>query len=187
MKRRTFVRSAAGISAITAIAGCSGTDGGDTGTFATYVSDQPGDISDFETCIVTITEIRIQPVDGETIMKSVDNVEADLVELQGDKQKLVDESELAEGEYEHVQLAISNVDATLAEGGEATVDTAGEAGLKFQSFVIDGEQSDTFEIRAGETASFTADFTPVKQGKTNRYILKPVADEVRVVYGTPEE
>lgn len=45
-----------------------------------------------------------------------------------------------------------------------------------------GERSETFEIRGDETASFTADFTPVKRGKTGGYVLKPVADEVTVVY-----
>jgi hypothetical protein len=185
MNRRTFLESTVGIVLIGSLAGCTGS-GESTGTLATYVSDQPGDIDDFESCVVTITEIRIKPVDGELIRESVDDVQADLVQLQGNARKLVDESELAEGEYEHVHLSISDVDATLAGGGEAMVDTAGEAGLKFQTFVIDGEQSETFEVRAGETTTFTADFMPVKQGQTNRYILKPVADEVRIVYGVPE-
>jgi hypothetical protein len=156
--------------------------GESTGTLATHVSDQPGDIGDFESCIVTISEVRIKPADGEAITRSVDDVEADLVKLQGDKQKLIDESELEEGEYSYVHLDVSNVDTTLADGDEANVDTAGEAGLKFQTFTIDGEQSDTFEIRSGETASFTADFMPVKGGQSGRYVLKPVADEVTVTY-----
>lgn len=163
-----------------------GNGGGNTGTLATYVSDQPGDIDDFESCVVTITEVRIKPADGEPITKSVDSVEADLVTLQGNQQKLVDKSDLAAGEYEYVHLSISNVEATLTGGGSANVMTAGEAGLKFQTFVVEGEQSETFEIRAGETASFTADFTPIEQGKTGRYVLKPVADEVRVVYESVE-
>lgn len=163
-----------------------GNGGGNTGTLATYVSDQPGDIGDFESCVVTITEVRIKPADGEPITKSVDSVEADLVTLQGNQQKLVDKSDLAAGEYEYVHLSISNVEATLTGGDSANVMTAGEAGLKFQTFVVEGEQSETFEIRPGETASFTADFTPIKQGKTGRYVLKPVADEVRVVYESVE-
>lgn len=186
MNRRTFLRSAVGAGAAASLAGCTGS-AGSTGTLATYVSDQPGDIGDFESCIVTITEVRIQPVDGESITESVDDVRADLVELQGDARELVTESELADGEYESVQLSISAVDATLTDGEEATVDTAGEAGLKFQTFVVDGEQSETFEIRTGETASFTADFTPVRQGQTNRYVLRPVAEEVSVAYETPQE
>ena len=53
-------------------------------------------------------------------------------------------------------------------------------------FVVDGEQSESFEVREGETTGFTADFTPVKQGQTNEYVLKPVADEVTVSYESEE-
>lgn len=184
MDRRQYLRVAAGSAAVTnlSLAGCLGGGDGTTGTLATYVSDQPGDIGDFQTCVVTITEIRIKPADGEVIRRSVDDVQADLVKLQGEQQKLVDRSALEPGAYEYVHLGISNVEATLKDGSEATVDTAGEAGLKFQTFTVEGERSETFEIRADQTASFTADFTPVKRGKTGRYVLKPVADEVTVTY-----
>lgn len=187
MNRRNYLEATAGIATATILplTGCLG-GGGSTGTFATYVSDQPGDIGDFESCIVTISEIRIKPVEGEVITKSVEDVKADLVKLQGDKQQLVEQSELGESEYTYVHLDISNVDATLEDGDEANVDTAGDAGLKFETFTVDGEQMDTFEIRSGETTSFTADFMPVKQGQSGGYVLKPVADEVTVVYGDAE-
>lgn len=144
------------------------------------MSDRPGDIGDFESLVVTVSEVRIRPADGELVTESVDGVTADLTELRGDAQKLVAESELETGEYEHVHLGISAVEGTLSDGSEASVDTAGEAGLKFQTFVVDGEESETFEIRADETASFTADFTPVEQGGSGSYVLKPVVDEVTV-------
>ncbi|WP_348613582.1 DUF4382 domain-containing protein [Halobaculum rarum] len=183
MNRREYLRSTAGLAAMgtVGLAGCMGGSGG-TGTLATHVSDQPGDIGDFESLVVTVSEVRIQPADGELITESVDDVTADLTKLQGDKQKLVAQSELEPGDYEHVHLGISNVEGTLSDGSEASVDTAGEAGLKFQTFVVDGEESETFEIRADETASFTADFTPVKQGGSGSYLLRPVADEVTVTY-----
>lgn len=187
MNRREYLKSTAGIATagIFPLTGCMGS-GGSTGTFATFVSDQPGDIADFESCIVTISEIRIKPVDGEVVTKSVDDAKADLVELQGDKQQLVDESELEADEYAYVHLDVSNVEATLDGGDEANVDTAGDAGLKFETFTVDGERVDTFEIRSEETTSFTADFMPVKQGQSGGYVLKPVADEVTVVYGDVE-
>jgi hypothetical protein len=185
MNRRTYLQSTAGLATAStlALAGCTGSD---TGTLATHVSDQPGDIGDFESCIVTISEIEIEPVEGDAITKSVDDVEADLVELQGDSQQLVDESELEAGEFTYVHLEITNVDATLNDGGEANVDTAGNAGLKFETVTIDGEQSDTFEIRSDERTSFTADFVPVKQGQSGGYVIKPVADEVKIIYDTVE-
>lgn len=183
MDRREYLRSTAALATVGSVglAGCMGGSGG-TGTLATHVSDQPGAIGDFESLIVTIDEVEIKPADEDPITESVDNATADLTKLQGEKQKLVAQSELETGEYEYVHLSISNVDATLTDGNEASVDTAGEAGLKFQTFVVDGEQSETFEIRADETASFTADFMPVKQGGSGGYVLRPVAEEVTVTY-----
>lgn len=167
---RTLAGSAVVGSAL--LAGCSGS-GGDTGTLATRVSDQPGAISDFETRIVTIAGIRVKPADGDLVKREVDPTEADLTELQGEASALVDEVELATGEYEFLQLRVTGTEATLKDGGEATVEVPGEAPLKFET---------AFEIRSGERTVFTADFTPVRAGPTGRYVLQPVADEVTVSY-----
>jgi hypothetical protein len=185
VNRRTYLRAAAGLAAASTV-GLAGCAGGSTGTFSTRVSDQPGDIGDFESCVITITEVWIKPLDEELIEESVDDVEADLVELQGDSSQLVDDFELPTGEYEFVQLRISNVEAVLDGGGEATVSMPGDAPLKFETFHIDGESSDTFEIRGDERTVFTADFTPVKRGQTEEYVLQPVADEVTVSYESEE-
>lgn len=185
MNRRAYLRATAGIAAVSTV-GLAGCSGGSTGTFATRVSDQPGDIGDFEQCVVTVTEVWIKPVDEELIEEDIEDTEADLVELQGDSSELVDEFDLPTGDYEFVQLQISNVDAVLDGGEEATVEMPGNAPLKFETFQIDGESSDTFEIRADERATFTADFTPVKRGQTNEYVLQPVADEVTITYESDE-
>jgi hypothetical protein len=183
--RRAFLASTAALST-TALAGCMGGADGETGTLATSVSDQPGDIADFEECVVTIEEIRLQPSDADTpatdetaaaselVTIDVDGATADLVDLQGDDSALVDESDVETGQYEWLQLAVSAVDATLAEdGSDADVQTPGDAPLKFNA---------SFEIRAETTTSFTADFTPVTRGQSGGYVLQPVADEVVVTY-----
>lgn len=146
---------------------------GSGGTLATHVSDQPGDISDFEQCAVTIPTIYVKPEDGEREELDVEDARADLVALQGENSALIDESTLDTGSYEFLQLAVSEVDATLQDGGETTVNTPGAAPLKFE---------EPFEMRDGETTTFIADFTPVKQGRRNEYVLQPVADEVRIIY-----
>ncbi len=66
----------------------------------------------------------------------------------------------------------------LADGGSAEVTLPGDAPLKFDK---------AFELRADQTTSFTADFTPVKQGRTGRYVLQPVAGEVTVTYESETE
>jgi uncharacterized protein YcaQ len=168
------------------------------------VSDQPGDISDFETCVVTITGFWVKPgtadEDDEEDEAETDTTatateteaeetsdesdareyyeletpqEADLVELQGDRSALIGEQELETGTYAFLQLDVTSVEATLADGGEATVTTPGNAPLQFKQ---------SFEIRADTRTQFTADFTPVKRGQTGSYLLKPVASETTVSY-----
>jgi hypothetical protein len=186
--RRDYLRATGAVAAagVVGLAGCTGGSDAATGTLATSVSDQPGDIGDFESCVVTMAGIWVKPgaAEGtETETESEDDAreyhefdepqEADLVELQGDRSTLVDEQELETGEYAFLQLDVTGVDATLADGGEATVDTPGEAPLKFDQ---------SFEIRAESRTAFTADFTPVKRGQSGSYLFQPVASETSVSY-----
>ncbi|RDZ63403.1 hypothetical protein C5B90_09655 [Haloferax sp. Atlit-12N] len=177
--RRRFLTSAAGIAAATTagLAGCMGTASATTGTLSTRVSDKPGDIDDFGSCVVTVSTVRVKPADGEAESLDAGGTALDLVELQGDASALVEEFELETGTYEFLQVEVSETDATLADGSSATVEVPGSAPLKFER---------SFEIRADETTTFTADFTPVKAGNAGKYVLQPVADEVTVTYETEE-
>lgn len=170
LNRRTYLRALGTVPIVGAAAGCLG--GGDTGTLATHVSDQPGDIDDFDTLLIQVNGIRVKPEDDE-LMRFDADAEVDLTELVGEASELIDETELETGRYEFLQLEAEATEATLSGGGSATVDLPGDAPLKFNK---------AFEIRSDQTTSFTADFTPVKQGQTDRYVLQPVADEVTVSY-----
>ncbi|MDZ7702821.1 MAG: DUF4382 domain-containing protein [Halobacteriales archaeon] len=171
MRRRSALKTIGGVAIGSTLAGCLG---GGTGTLATRVSDQPGDIGDFETLLIQVNGVRVKPADGELEELDAD-AEVDLTELTGDASALVDEAELDAGDYEFLQLLAEATEATLAEGGSATVRLPGDAPLTFEQ---------AFEIREGETTTFIADFTPVKRGGTDEYVLQPVATEVEVVYGT---
>ncbi|MDL5361785.1 DUF4382 domain-containing protein [Halalkalicoccus sp. NIPERK01] len=206
----------------------------ETGTLATSVTDQPADIDDFESCVVTIDGIWVKPSDaddegdevetpgnetdedepedpegdaqanesseseegdeegegedegdedgadeseGRRYIEFDEPQEADLVRLQGANTQLIDETELAAGEYRFLQLDVSGVEGTLADGGEAEVETPGNAPLQFKR---------RFEIRADEVTRFVADFAPVRRGRANRYLIKPVATGTRVLYGDEE-
>ncbi|WP_058828460.1 DUF4382 domain-containing protein [Haloferax sp. Q22] len=177
--RRRFLRSAAGIAAATTagLAGCMGTASATTGTLSTRVSDKPGDIADFESCVVTVSTVRVKPADGEAKSLDAGGTALDLVELQGDASALVEEFELETGIYDFLQVEVSETDATLTDGSAATVEVPGSAPLKFER---------SFEIRADETTTFTADFTPVKAGNAGKYVLQPVADEVTETYESEE-
>ena len=241
MQRREYLIAAGGAVAATGLAGCTGGNGngtddeyaGDTqadgnggasrGTLAMQVTDQPGDIGDFESCVVTITEVRVKPGGGEggatatatateqratdetvtngtvtnetAINESedretadadargvqthdVEDTRADLVELQDGNTELIAELDLETGDYRFLQLIVSEVEATLEGGGEAEVTTPGNAPLKF---------NESFEIRADMRTVFTADFTPVKRGIGDSYLLKPVAEGTEVEYEDDDE
>lgn len=170
IKRRSYLKAVGTVPVVGLVAGCLG--GGGTGTLSTYVSDQPGDIGDFDTLLIQVNGIRVKPVEEELQRYDAD-AEVDLTELVGEASELIDEQDLDTGTYAFLQLDAEATEATLSGGGSATVDLPGDAPLKFEM---------EFEIRSDETTSFTADFTPVKQGQTDRYVLQPVANEVVVSY-----
>lgn len=218
MRRRDYLVATGSAVVGSAFAGClgDGSGGSETGMLSTRVTDQPGDIDDFESCVVTISEIRLKPsteddeddTDEETAeatdtpegtatestetesdgeeeeeeddgedegeeVYEIDAAEADLVELQDGNTQLIDDREIETGEYEYMKLTVTNVEGTLEDGGDTEVDTPGNAPLKF---------NESFEIRASTRTTFTADFTPVKRGQQNSYILQPVASGVEVNY-----
>jgi hypothetical protein len=200
--RRDYLRTTGGLAAagVVGLAGCMG--GSATGTLATQVTDQPGDIGDFESCVVTVAGIWVKPgsgdeeetdegtADGDGEETSVDGSdareyhafeesrEADLVQLQNGNTSLLGEHELETGTYAFVQLDVTGVDATLADGGDATVDTPGEAPLQFKQ---------SFDIREDTRTVFTADFTPVRRGRSGSYLLQPVARGTSFEYESVEE
>lgn len=195
VQRREYLKAVGGVASVAAVAGCTDMVGGSTGTLATSVSDQPHDIGDFERLVVTIHEIRVQRRDGDDTgnetttgnetddgdrgapgdeqVIEVDDAEADLVELQGDNTQLIDETELETGTYNYLKLGVRDeVDAELEDGGEADVQTPGDAPLMFNQ---------SFEVRDGQRTHFVADFAPVRRGD-GTYLLRPVPDEIRVEY-----
>jgi hypothetical protein len=206
--RRAYLKAVGAVSAAGAVglAGCSG-DAAATGALATAVTDQPGDIADFDSCVVTIQGIWLKPASddatetatptgtatGEEVVEQSESdveqsdareyhefdepAEADLVDLQNGNTSLVDEREVTAQRYEFLQLDVTSVEGTLAEGGDAQVDTPGNAPLQFKQ---------AFEVREDQTTRFTADFTPVKRGQGNRYLLQPVATGTEVSYEDSE-
>lgn len=182
IERRTYLTATGTVTAgMVGFAGCLGDA---TGTLATRVTDQPGDIADFESCVVSIVGMWLGPEGSEADDDAEDDdsreyyeyddpQEADLVELQDDATQLVDERELEPASYEFLQLDVDGVDATLEDGSDATVEVPGEAPLTFD---------ERFEVREQSRTVFTADFTPVQRGETGGYVLQPVPDGTTVEY-----
>lgn len=184
LDRRTYITATGAATAgMVGLAGCTGGDS--TGTLATQVTDQPGDISNFESCVVTIVGMWLGSEDAEAgdeedqepaereYQEYDEPQEADLVELQGENIELVDERDLQVSTYAFLQLDTDGIDATLADGSSATVETPGEAPLTFNQ---------EFDIQEDTRTVFTADFTPVKRGQTGSYVTQPVPDGIAVEY-----
>lgn len=179
--RRTYL-AATGVAAagMVGLAGCSGDS---SGRLATQVTDQPVDIEDFESCIVSIVGMWLGPTDvnagdedepAEREYHEYDDPQAaDLVKLQGDATALVDERELKATTYSFLQLDVADIDLTLEDGSDASVELPGEASLTFDQ---------SFEIRENTRTVFTADFTPVKRGEAGGYVLQPVPQGLKVEY-----
>ena len=191
VSRRAYLTAAGATAAgMSGLAGCAFL-GAATGTLATRVTDQPGDIADFESCVVEIVGMWLGPEGAEAGDDGDDGDDddaepagreyyeydepqfADLVELQGEETQLVDEREIEVASYEFLQLNVDGIDATLEDGESATVAVPGEAPLTFR---------ERFEIREDTRTTFTADFTPVRRGGTGEYVLQPVAEGTTVSY-----
>lgn len=208
--RRDYLTAVGGgcLAGLSGLAGCTG-DSQATGTLATEVKDAPGDIGDFESCVVTVAGVWVKASEGDgddgestatetststgttsdgVTTQTADDVdegedrtyyefeeprEADLVKLQDGTSQLLGDHELPVGTYQFLQLDVTGVEATLADGGDAEVSTPGNAPLQFK---------ERFEIRADQTTTFVADFTPVKRGRTGRYLFQPVASGTEVRY-----
>jgi hypothetical protein len=230
--RRSYLRvaGAVGIASMTGLAGCTGSDGdAATGTLSTAVKDAPGDISDFESCVVSIQGFWLKASNDEEDETDADNEtagaddgadnetadmdgedsteeeteeveeqdeedvdesgnreyheydeaqEADLVQLQDGETQLIDDREIDVGTYEYLQLDVSGVAGTLSGGEETDVGTPGNAPLQFKH---------EFDVREDQETTFTADFTPVKRGRTGKYLLQPVAKGIEVTYSDETE
>ena len=210
LDRRSYLQ-ATGAAALGTV-GLAGCVGRATGTLATHVTDQPADIGDFDSLVVTIEGIWLGPegaisgaedsdtdeAAGDTNQEDSDtdeadgdetdngeneptgreyyefddSQEADLVQLQGEQTQLIDERSLSVASYRFLQLDVSDVDGTLNDGSEATVDLPGDAPLTF---------NEEFEVREDTRTSFTADFAPVRRG-TGSYLLRPVPQGIEVSY-----
>ncbi len=216
--RRTYLRAtgAIGLAGITGLAGCTG-GGSATGTLATRVKDAPGDISDFESCVVTIQgfwvkegEETADDEDETETAESTDGTEtAESTEtVQEQDEEDVDQSdERTYYEYDEPQEAdlVQLQDGNTALVDERELETGTYAYLQLDVSGVDATLSgggdadvgtpgeaplqfkEPFEIRADQRTTFTADFTPVKRGQTGKYLLQPVAKGTEVSYSDVTE
>lgn len=142
------------------------------GNFVFYVSDQPNDIGDFESLIVTVSSIQIKPVDdGPWLEIEPETTEADLVELQGERAQQLWRGDLPKGEYQTVFVHVDSIEGMLAGSGAL-------ADVKLPSDKLHLETR--FSVTGTDAVEFVFDITVHRTGSAGeetRYILSPQASE----------
>ncbi|MFW6055764.1 MAG: DUF4382 domain-containing protein [Chloroflexota bacterium] len=143
------------------------------GNFAFLVSDQPNDISDFETLLVTIASVRLKPQDeGPWIEFTPELDTVDLTQLQGDRATEIWRGDIAPGSYVSVQLHVSHIEGILASTGKTVEVMLPSDTLRIASPFSVGESEQPVE--------FIFDITVHRTGGPTthpRYILLPQAGE----------
>lgn len=104
----------------------SGSTGGDSARLSILLTDAPGD---FKAAVVTITDIYLQPSEGENAervyLRQGAAITTDLLTLQNKVQELVSDQPVPEGRYEQLRMVIT--------GGYIEVEQAGGASAFYAS------------------------------------------------------
>ncbi|AUX10759.1 hypothetical protein AArcSl_3152 [Halalkaliarchaeum desulfuricum] len=74
-------------------------------------------------------------------------------------------------------MDIDEINVTLTDGESAVVEVPGEIPLTFNEPIEGMENTRT---------TFVADFTPVRRGQTDEYLLRPAAQGITVSYEDDE-
>ena len=202
--RRDYLRLT-GVAALGTV-GLAGCVGRATGTLATQVTDQPADIGDFESLVVTVEGFWLGPEgaepDEEDDADGNETDDADMNETDGNE---TDGGEEPAGreyfEFDEAQEAdlVQLQDGETQLIDERELETGDYPYLQLDVSSADGTLNDgseapvdlpgnaplmfnePFEIRENTQTTFTADFAPVKRGN-GRYLLRPVPSGIEVEY-----
>ncbi|MFC7325649.1 DUF4382 domain-containing protein [Halorubrum rutilum] len=206
VSRRIYLQ-ATGAAALGA-AGLAGCVGRATGTLATRVTDQPADIGDFESLVVTVEGIWLGPEGAES---GADGNETDDGDMSDGETADGNETDGADGgdepagreyfEFDEPQEAdlvqLQNGETQLIDERELAVGTYRFLQLDVSTVdgTLDGGDeaevdlpgnapltfNESFEVRENTRTSFTADFAPVRRGN-GTYLLRPVPRGIEVTY-----
>ncbi len=139
------------------------------GNFVFYISDEPNDIGDFESLIITIATIELKPQgDGPWVELTPAESTADLVQLQGDRAQELWRGDVPAGDYSTVFIRVESIEGILSSTGE-------EAEVKLPSDKL--HVTCAFSIGREDTTGFVFDITVHRAGPDGRYILSPQASE----------
>lgn len=201
MRRRSLIKTTAGVGAVL-LAGCSGGSDGDgtaSGTFRLLISDQPVAIDEFDSLEVTLSAARVYPADEDEeitpgVVNGTENETAssdNTTDDETDDAEDGDEEEVVEFDLDSVVVdltqvkgdrAVSVLEGELEEGRYSGI----ELRVATAEGVVDGEGVDVmvpssrlriikpFEVAADEELDFVFDINVVQKGPSGGYNLLPV-------------
>ncbi|TKX59634.1 DUF4382 domain-containing protein [Halorubrum sp. SS7] len=214
LDRRTYLQ-ATGAAALGA-AGLAGCVGRATGTLATQVTDQPADIDDFESLVVTVEGFWLGPEGAESDDEDGNETDTeddgsdggDDADAGGNETDAEDDGEAGREYFEFDEpqeadlVELQNGETQLID--ERELQTGEYPYLQLDVSSADGTLTDgsdatvdlpgnaplkfneSFEIRENTRTTFTADFAPVLRGN-GRYLLRPVPSGIEVEYEESSE
>lgn len=159
--RRASLRRAAGLAGGLLIAGCTGRRG--RGTLAVRLAGRGDAVSDFESCVLTVTGLWVTPPDGRPVDLSFDPVAVDLVRLRGAQSTLVGRHAVETGEYVTLGLQVRGARGRLGGGERVEVAVPGGAATEFAV---------PFSVEPGRQTTVTVGLEPVRAGSS--YVIRPV-------------
>lgn len=151
------------------LAGCV-EDWGAPGTLVTYLRSGGRDLSDFDSCSVTVGTVAVKLTAAGRVSFDVDSESVDLVESAGPNGHRVAELELDPARYEYVELGFEDVEARLKSGEAVSVASPDAGFLRFDQ---------NFEIGKKRTTTAILAFAPEQRDGGYRFVSLPELVEVR--------
>lgn len=142
--RRTYIKAIGSIPLVGAAAGCLGADA--TGTLATQVTDQPGDIADFESCVITVNGFWLGPDDADEGDEEADDEE------EADGEETEQDAEETDQDAEETEQAEGTQDAEETEDEEAQTEADDEesSGREYHEF-DEPQEADLVQLQDEQT------------------------------------
>jgi hypothetical protein len=134
------------------------------GNFAFVISDSPGDISDFESFDVTISEVRLQVASSKEWLKlTPEKQTVDLTRVQGEQFQEIWRGRVPAGQYSRLRIYVSESKGSLKSTGQS-ID------VKVPGNVV--HMPIPFEVTDDTLTIYTFDITVVGIGDDGTYMLK---------------
>ena len=134
------------------------------GNFAFLISDKPGDINDFESFEVTVSEVKLQPAGSKEWLRLTPEIgTVDLTQVQGEQFQEIWRGDVPAGQYSRLRVYVTETRGNLKSTAQ-TID------VKVPGNVV--HMSIPFEVTDDRVTIYTFDITVVGMADDGTYMLK---------------